>query len=138
MIIDAEDQVMGRVASHASDQALLGKDVHIVNAEQAIITGNRDQILEKYRKKRERGAPRKGPFFPKHPAQIFKRTVRGMLPYKKPRGEQALSRVKCHVGVPRDLEGEDMEKVEGADVSKLSNLKYIRLAEVSKELGATV
>ncbi len=138
MIIDAEDKVMGRVASHAAEHALLGKDVHIVNSEQSIITGDEQQILEKYRHKRERGAPRKGPFFPKHPARILKRTIRGMLPYKKPRGEEALSRVKCHVGVPNELEGEATTTVEEADVSKLDNLKYIRLKRVSEELGATV
>jgi large subunit ribosomal protein L13 len=137
MIIDAEDQVLGRVASHAAKQAMLGKDVDIVNAEKAIITGSKADVVQKYKRKQNMGVPKKGPYQPRTPDRFFKRTIRGMLPYKKPRGKQAFKRIKCHVGVPARFEGEG-EKVPKADVRKLQNRKYVYVETVCKELGAKV
>merc|ERR1712216_466132 len=40
---------------------------------------------------------------PKHyraPTQFFWRVVRGMIPHKSARGTAALSRLKCHEGIP--------------------------------------
>ena len=42
----------------------------------------------------------------------MKRTIRGMLPYKRPRGVDAMKRIKCYVGVPMQLVGKEMESLE--------------------------
>ena len=44
--------------------------------------------------------PARGPFHHRAPSKIFKRAVRGMLPYKTWRGREALHRVRAFEGVP--------------------------------------
>ena len=44
--------------------------------------------------------PARGPFHHRAPSKIFKRSVRGMLPYKTWRGRTALKRVRAFEGVP--------------------------------------
>jgi large subunit ribosomal protein L13 len=138
MIIDATNLIVGRMAAKAAKLALLGERVDIVNCEKAIITGSRRNVIEKYKRKRDLGhSPFKGPYIIRSPDRIVKRIIRGMLPYKKERGERAFKRIKCHVGVPDEFENEKMiATIKEANVSKLPNLKYITIEEVSKEMGA--
>lgn len=133
-VLDAEGCVLGRLASEVADRALDGEDVRIVNAEQALITGSEESVLEKYRDKREVGSQRKGPHYPRMPDRIFKRTVRGMLPYQQPRGREALRRVRAYIGVPSEFEDADAEVVDDA-VTRAH--KAVRLETVSRDLGAT-
>lgn len=136
-VIDAENMVLGRLAQHVAKQALLGHKVAVVNTEKAVITGNKRTILEKYKHRRERGAPRTGPFFPRLPERIFKRTVRGMLPYKKPRGREAFKNIMCYHGIPNDLQDKKIEKIDEFDI-KHKNVSYTNVLTISKELGAKV
>jgi large subunit ribosomal protein L13 len=87
-----------------------------------------------YRKRVEVGSDR-GPYYPKRPDRLFKRAVRGMIPYKKPRGREAFERVRVYVGNPYD---EDGEVLDGTSLDRLSNIKFISLGEVSEKLGANV
>jgi large subunit ribosomal protein L13 len=104
IVIDAENAVMGRLASYAAKQALLGRKIFIVNAEKAIVVGRRDNILKTYREKRDRGGNNfHGPFFPTTPEKILKRTIRGMLKYKKGRSAEAFKRVKVYLGEPEEF-----------------------------------
>mgnify|MGYP002637277456 CR=1 FL=1 len=132
IVIDAKELIAGRLATFAAKKALLGEEVRIVNSEQVIITGNKVEIFAKYKSLREKGEPFHGPFFPTKCEAILKRMIRGMLPYKKGRGSDALKRIKCYNKVP--LEFKDAEKItiESANVSKLSNPKYITLKDVSQ------
>eukprot|EP01106_Pelomyxa_sp_JSP_P011852 TRINITY_DN3155_c0_g1_i3.p2 TRINITY_DN3155_c0_g1~~TRINITY_DN3155_c0_g1_i3.p2 ORF type:complete len:146 (+),score=43.85 TRINITY_DN3155_c0_g1_i3:169-606(+) len=45
--------------------------------------------------------PRRGPFHHRAPSLVFKRCVRGMLPYKTPRGRTAFHRLQVYEGVPQ-------------------------------------
>jgi large subunit ribosomal protein L13 len=83
-----------------------------------------------------RGKPEFGPYFPKRPDRILKRTVRGMLPYKRARGRDAMSRLKVYVGIPMELSNKEAVKIEEASMDRLSSNKYLRLGDVSKKLGA--
>ena len=49
MIIDANNLILGRMATFIAKQALLGEDIKIVNCEKAVITGDRKEILLKKR-----------------------------------------------------------------------------------------
>lgn len=51
-------------------------------------------------------------YFPRRPDHIVKRTIRGMLPYKRERGADAFRRVKVYVGVPDELADSEMESPE--------------------------
>ena len=39
-ILDASGCIMGRLASHAAKSLLNGDEIHIINAEEAVISGN--------------------------------------------------------------------------------------------------
>ncbi|MDM7913231.1 MAG: 50S ribosomal protein L13 [Methanotrichaceae archaeon] len=136
MIVDATGLVMGRLASVAASRLLAGEEIHIVNAEKAIITGNREGIYADYGQARTRGSREGGPFFPRRPEMILKRTVRGMLPYKLKRGKDAMSRLPIYVGVPKEFKGMQFEQPEGAKMRLTSNNKYIELGDLSRRLGA--
>jgi len=105
IVIDANDGIMGRIASYAAKQALLGKKISIVNCEKVLISGRKNVLISTYREKLSKGGTaQKGPFIPRTAEGMFKRAVRGMLPWSKARGREALKRVMCYVGVPKDLE----------------------------------
>lgn len=105
LVIDATDGILGRIASYAAKQALLGKSIAIVNCNNILITGRKSSTIREYNELRRRGgASLKGPFFPKHPFRIMKRTVRGMLSYNQKRGMDALKRVICYDNVPKEYE----------------------------------
>jgi large subunit ribosomal protein L13 len=134
IVIDASDLIMGRLASQVAKMLLSGSEVAIVNAEKVIISGSKKQIIEDYYNRRTRGGARKGPHYPRMPDRILKRAVRGMIPYKKPRGKEAFTKLKVYIGVPRDLEGETLNTVSNASAE--GKVKYIMLGDVSKQLGA--
>ncbi len=131
--IDATDGALGRISSTAAKRLLAGETIVIVNAQNAVVTGSRAQIMAKYRERRVRGSVRRGPFFPRMPHRLLKRAVRGMLPYHKPRGRSAYERLTVHIGVPSDLKGQQFEHI---PVYR-SRARFMLLGEVSKELGAT-
>lgn len=135
-IIDANGLILGRLASHVAQRLLDGEEIIIVNAEKAVITGGKDDIIAHFRHRRDVGSGRKGPLYPRTPHMMLKRTVRGMLPFKKPRGRTAYKRLKVHISVPRELEKKKFQTVEGA--SELSTQRYMTLGEVSQVLGYEV
>jgi large subunit ribosomal protein L13 len=136
MIVDATGLVMGRLASVVATQLLAGNEIKIVNIEKAIITGRRESIYEEYFAARDRGHKERGPYFPRRPEMIMKRTVRGMLPYKMKRGRNALSRLRIYIGIPRDLEGQKLEQPLAAKARETSSTTFIELGDLSKRLGA--
>ncbi|HOV51570.1 MAG: 50S ribosomal protein L13 [Methanosaeta sp. PtaB.Bin018] len=136
IVVDATGLVMGRLASVTAKSLLAGEEVKIVNAEKAIVTGRREFVFSDYGRMRERGHKERGPYFPRRPDMILKRTVRGMLPYKMRRGRDAFSRLRIYVGIPRELKGMQFEQPEGAKMRTASNNKYIELGTLSRRLGA--
>lgn len=127
-IIDGKNAVLGRVASTTAKKLLAGDAVTIINAEDLLITGDPQRILEKYRERRARGSAHHGPFFPVKPDRIVRRTVRGMLPYKTTKGRAALKRLHIIVGNP--------DRIEGASVAtKRVTTNYIRIGKLAREMG---
>ena len=126
MIIDAKDAVLGRLASIAAKRLLAGSSVMIVNAELAIMTGRKNQIVGKYLHRRDRGSPQHGPFFPTKPELMVRRTVRGRLP--KDRRRNAIRKLRVYIGNPRS------EKAESIAVKAVRS-EFIRVGELAKILG---
>ncbi len=137
IVVDATGLVLGRLASITAKSLLSGEEINIVNAEKAVITGQRDAIFADYEHTRARGHKERGPYFPRRPEMILKRTVRGMLPYKMRRGRDAFSRLRIYVGIPREFKGMQFEQPEGAKMRTASNNKYVELGALSKRLGAS-
>ena len=134
VVVDARDCILGRVASEVAQKVLAGQRVAVVNAEDAVITGNKEDTFETYQTRAEVGSDR-GPYYPKRPDRIFKRAIRGMIPYKKVHGREAFENVRVYVGNPYD---EDGEVLAGTSLDRLSNIKFISLGEISEKLGANV
>ncbi len=134
IVVDARDCILGRVASQVAERALDGERIAVVNAERAVVTGRENDVKEKFQARREQGSDR-GPMYPKRPDRILKRSIRGMLPYKRPRGREALENVRVYVGNP--YEDEDAIVFEDASLDRLSTIKFVSLGEVSDSLGAT-
>ena len=96
-IVNAEGHVLGRISSIIAKKLLEGEKIVVVNAEKVIITGSKEVVFERYKTKYDRGSKEKGPYFPRHPEKIFKRTVRGMLPWKSKRGREAYRRLRVFI-----------------------------------------
>ena len=132
MIIDAKDQILGRLSSEVAKLVLNGETVSVVNAEKAVIVGDPDMIMREFREKRAKGDPYHGPFYPKTPERIFKRTVRGMVPHRIAKGRQALKRLRVFISIPSELSGKDFTKTEGT-ACKFEQ-KCVTLGKVSEML----
>lgn len=128
IIIDASFIPFGRLGTFAAKKALKGRNVVIVNIEKSIIIGRPNKILEKYAQKRRlgKGNPRK-PIFYRDVISMVKRSLRGMVGFKKTTGQEALKRIMCHLGVPKEFEGKEMIKLE-----QKFPLNYMTLGELSK------
>ena len=134
-IIDASGATLGRLSTNAAKRLLNGEEVAIVNTEKAIISGKKPAIKNRYKQKREVGTYRKGPFFPRTPERIVKRTIRGMIPYQTPHGRVAFKRLKCYVGIPKEFEGKKTESIKEAEKQPVD---FVTIEELSRYLGAKV
>lgn len=133
-IIDAENLILGRLASYVAKQALMGEKIIVVNSERAVISGQRKQIESKYLARIARGSVEAGPFYPKRADMIVRRAIRGMLPFKSPRGKKAFKRVMCHLGIPPQYASQKIETLENASADKLK-AGYITVAQISHRIG---
>jgi len=70
MIIDATNLILGRMATYVAKLALEGEKISVVNCSKAVVSGNKKQILKRFKQKRDMGAPLKGPYFPRYPERI--------------------------------------------------------------------
>lgn len=134
IVVDGTNKPLGRLAAFAAKKALEGETVVILNAEKIIISGNREDIFARWKRRvdlRSLGNPRI--HSPKHPRTVIgivKRAVRGMLPYRTKRGKDAYSRVRVYRGVP-----EEYKDVPLADVAFKLPRKYVTVGELAAWLG---
>lgn len=130
LIIDGSNALLGRLASYAAKQALLGKTVVIVNCTEIVISGDAHMIGRIYSTRRARGgSAMKGPNFPRGSQQIVKRTIRGMLPHRQARGSDALKRIRCYNAIPLQYKESSLIKA-----GKEKPLKTLRMGELSSRL----
>lgn len=118
MIVDATGQVLGRLSAYIAKKALLGEEVIVVNAEKAVISGRRENILRECFEKldiRNKGNYTLGPFHYKRPDKFVRMAIRGMLPWHRLRGREAYKRVMVYIGVP----GDEVKRKYDIDLSKV-------------------
>jgi len=134
ILVNADGLILGRMASLVAKKLLNGEKVIIVNAEKAVISGKKKSKVAEAKEFLEVGAPKRGPFHYRRPDRILRKTVRGMLPFKQPKGKNALKKLKVFIGVPKDLKDQQMVSLEEAQAAKLKG-PYFTLAELAKEIG---
>jgi large subunit ribosomal protein L13 len=136
IIVDGKNLVVGRVATFVAKQALNGETIKIINCEQMYITGDKEFLFNEVHRRRVQGTWEKGPFYLRQPDRFVRRIVRGMIPYKTPRGKAAYSRVMCYIGSPKELEQHKSVSVDAANVKHIKNLKYQTVGALCKHMGA--
>jgi large subunit ribosomal protein L13 len=133
-IVNAEGLILGRMSSIVAKRLLNGNKVIILNAEKAIISGKKKSKIAEAKKFLEVGSPKRGPFHYRRPDRILRKTVRGMLPYRQPKGKTAYKRLRVFLGIPKEFEKKHMSTIKEANASKLKG-PYLTLGDVAKEIG---
>jgi large subunit ribosomal protein L13 len=126
--VDATETQLGRLGSFVVKSALKGDEVFVLNAEKAIISGNKKDIIGEITTLRNKGGSSlRGPKVPRPAERLLKRLIRGMLPWDRQRGRDAYKRIKCYKS------GEfDSSKAEVIKLKTRLPFKYVELKEVSR------
>ena len=133
-VIDGEGLILGRMASIVAKRLLAGETIDIVNAEKIVVSGKKQMVIKDRKEFLEVGGFEKGPVHYRQPHRIVRRTIRGMLPYRKAHGRQAFSRLKVHIGVPDEFEGTELEGMERYHSSNL-NRRYVTIGKIAENIG---
>jgi large subunit ribosomal protein L13 len=137
IVVDATNCIAGRMCSHVSKLLLQGNRVTVVNAERAMLSGNRYKTINSYKEHLEINSvtnPIHGPFHPRRPDTIISKMVRGMIPKRKSDGIEAFKRLRVYMGVPEGMKGANIKSFDDSKISKPESY-YISVAEVAKQIG---
>jgi large subunit ribosomal protein L13 len=135
LLVDANNAVAGRLAAVVAKQLLQGEHVVVINAEKAVLSGNRASIILQYKERlgiRTRTAPWKGPMHPRQPDRMLRRIIRGMVPWKRDRGRKAMKCLRVYTGTP-----EGLKTKRNLDISEYERVgrRTTYLGEIAQELG---
>lgn len=133
-VVNADRLILGRMATTVAKRLLNGEEIAVVNAEKAVISGRKGNKVTEAKEFLGVGGVNRGPYHYRRPDRIVKKTIKGMLPFKKPKGKEAYKRLKVFIGVPEDLKNVKMETVTDADSKKLK-CSYFSVGQFSKEIG---
>ena len=137
VVIDATGLVLGRMASTIAKRLLQGETIVVVNAEKAVISGRRLSRVREAKAFLDVGHPKKGPFHSRRPDRIVRKTIRGMLPRSKPKGQQAYKRLRVFIGVPEGFKGKETQTIPDAEAEKL-RCPFITVGELARDIGWTL
>ena len=133
-VIDGDGLVLGRMGSIVAKRLLAGETIDIVNAEKIVVSGEKQAIMKKEQEFLNVGGFEKGPVHYRQPHRIVKKSIRGMLPYRKANGRDAFNRLKVHIGVPEEFAGAELEKMEKYHSSNL-NRRFVTIGEIAENIG---
>lgn len=134
-VIDAEGLILGRMASIVAKRLLQGERIDIVNAEGAVVSGKRLNVINERKEFLNVGGRNKrGPIHYRRPNAIIRRTIRGMLPHRKARGRDAFRKLHVHIGVPEELEEIQAESIADAHLERLRG-RYVTVGEIARSIG---
>jgi large subunit ribosomal protein L13 len=133
-VIDANGLILGRMASVVAKRLLAGETIDLVNAQNIVISGNRANLVKEWKEFLKVGGFGKGPVHHRRPHEIVRRTVRGMLPYRIPKGAAAYKRLHVHIGVPEELEKAEKQSLPDCHSSKLKH-RSVTVGELAESIG---
>jgi large subunit ribosomal protein L13 len=133
-LVNAEGLIVGRLCSKVAKRLLNGEEVIIVNAEKAVFSGKKKSKVAEAHVFLEVGAPSRGPFHYRRPDRFLRKAVRGMVPYKQPKGKNAYKRLKVFMGIPLELKNQEMITFTEASSTNLKG-PHFTLGEMAKEIG---
>jgi large subunit ribosomal protein L13 len=136
-VIDASNVILGRLASIVSKRLLNGEKIIIVNAEKAVISGNKKNIFEEAMKRleiRTLGSKTKSPKHYRRPDGLVRKTIRGMLPWDKSKGKEAYRMLKVYIGIPKSLNDVVPQTFSEANLTNV-RASLISVGDVAKSIG---
>ena len=131
-VIDATNKILGRFCSQIAKKALLGENIVIINAKNAIISGGKGNIHKKYLERLNVSTatnPKRGPFWSRRPDTLMRQTIRKMLPRKKLRGKEALKRIHVYI---EEIPERFKSRYQNLTPSEISNSDKKRLSYYNK------
>ncbi len=137
VVVDATNQIVGRMASNVAKLLLNGRRVIIVNAEKALISGSRINIVTRQLKRLEIGSvvnPEYNPHRYREPNRMLHRIIRGMIPRKKPSGIAAMKRLRVYIGVPEAYKSVEKKVFDDAKARKPLPM-YMAMGELASAIG---
>ncbi len=137
IVVDAQGHIAGRLASHIAKSLLKGNRIVVINAEKILLSGSKYSIINEYLERLEIGSvinPKHGPLHPRRPDTIFTKMIRGMLPYRKAKGLEALKRLRVYINTPEYYKPIEKTTFEKALATKPLSF-YLTLGEVASRLG---
>lgn len=143
-LYDATNKILGRFCSYIAKKALLGEYIVIINAKDAIISGKKRDIHEKYLARLNISTatnPRRGPFHERRPDTFMRRVIKQMLPRKKLRGKEAIKRVHVYISdIPNRFKNKYQtlvsNEIANVDKKRLSYYnRYITLENLCLRIG---
>ena len=137
IVVDAAQQVAGRMASKIAKLLIEGRHVVVLNAEAALMSGSKKNIFAEYMQRKELKSivnPINAPHRPRQPNMILNRMIRGMLPRRKPKGQNAFKRLKVHIGIPTPYRTVEKMTFEDAKPKKPLQL-YVTIGEIAVNQG---
>jgi large subunit ribosomal protein L13 len=138
-VIDGKNAILGRLGTVVAQKIMAGEDVVVLNCESIVITGEKEMVFADYKARFDRGEckSRKGPFYPRRADLLFKRSVRGMIPWTTTSGRNAFRRLHAYVGTPKQFAEGFEVTVEEQAMKKITG-KYTTLGAVAKFLGSKI
>lgn len=137
VVVDATNHIAGRLCSYVAKMLLKGNDVVILNAEKAMLSGDRYSTIRQWHEYLEIGSivnPVHGPFHARRPDTMITRMIRGMVPKQKAKGVEAMKRLRVYIGVPKNYEGIKGKEFEDAKIRKPVSY-YTSVHDVAKLIG---
>jgi large subunit ribosomal protein L13 len=137
IVVDGSNCISGRLCSKVSKLLLQGNRVSVVNAEKVMVSGNKYEVIESYKKRLEVSSvtnPINGPFHPRRPDTIITKMIRGMVPKRKSSGIQSFKRLRVYIGIPDELKNSTMKTFDDAKITRQESY-YISMSDVAKQIG---
>jgi large subunit ribosomal protein L13 len=120
--INGEKKILGRLGSQIAKRLINGDKITVLNAEKLAISGHEADIYAKYKQLVEltdKANPEHAPYWSRRPDMFVKRVIRGMLPYKKPKGKEAFKNLRVYIGVPEEFKDKKFHDLKAKDSSEM-------------------
>ncbi|MDE1825148.1 MAG: 50S ribosomal protein L13 [Candidatus Micrarchaeota archaeon] len=136
-VVDGKNKVVGRLASQVAKMLLSGDKVAVINAEYLFMSGHQRNIIEDYKAKldlQDKANPEHSPYHSRRADLFVKRIIRGMLPFKKPKGKAAFKMLRVYQGVPEELKSAKPIEVKTKSKNQIFE-STIYVKDLVKKLG---
>ena len=132
IVFNGKDAVFGRLASEVAKNLLRGNTVEVINCQDIIVSGNKQQFVQRIidKKKMGQGSSLKGPMYSRLEDKLIRRMIRGMLPWDRPKGREAYRRLRCYKG-SGTLKAEELKNAKSFEGNR-KPMKYFVIKEAAK------